>query len=225
MRLAEPQRPQCRRIRFDLFIVNLVRGQEHWLTRAQQDPGGGLVCGGGTDGGIDHQDHRVGGAHGYRRLLGHQLLQPLGVGFPSPGVLHDEPASGPQCVVEDPVPRHARNVLHHRFAPAQDAVDQCRFADIWPSHDRHHRRGSGFVQVRELGIDDFPVAFVGPGAVLSHRTAPLRCLTKSIRWVITSASVMSLVSTTTASEAARSGETARVESRWSRRRTSANTPS
>ena len=145
VRLAEPQRPQRRGVGLGLVAVNLVGGQEDWLAGAQQDPGGGLVGRGGADDGVDHQDHRVGGAHGHRCLLGHQLLQTLGVGLPSPGVLHDEPAAGPQRVVGHPVAGDARDVLHHRFPSAQDPVDQRRLADVGPADHRHHGRRAGLL--------------------------------------------------------------------------------
>ncbi|CKQ85724.1 Uncharacterised protein [Mycobacterium tuberculosis] len=148
MRLTQAQRPQRRGVGFAFFAVDLVGGQEHRLAGSQQDTGRGLVGGGGTDTGVDHQDHRIRGAHGHRGLLGHQPLQALGIGLPSAGVLYDEPASGPQRVVADPVTRHAGNILHHRLAAAQDPVDQGGLADIGPADYRHHRRRSGLRDLR-----------------------------------------------------------------------------
>ena len=58
--------------------------------------GRGLVGGRRADDGVDDEDDRVRGAHRHRRLLGHQLLQALGVGLPAAGVLHDEPPAQPQ---------------------------------------------------------------------------------------------------------------------------------
>ena len=91
VRLAQPQRPQLRRVGLTAFAVNLVGRQEHWLARPLQQPRRRLVGRRRADRRIDHEDDRVGGAHRHRRLLGHQLLQALCVGLPSAGVLHDEP--------------------------------------------------------------------------------------------------------------------------------------
>ena len=122
VRLPQPQRPQRRGVGFAPLGVNLVGRQEHRLAGLAQQPRRGLVGRGRTDHRVDHQDDRVGGAHRHRRLLGHQLLQALGVGLPAAGVLHDEPPPAPQRVVGHPVAGHARHVLHHGLAASQDAV-------------------------------------------------------------------------------------------------------
>ena len=77
----------------------------------------------------------------------------------------------------------------------------------------------------QLILGDLPIALVGPCLTVTHRLAPVRCSTSFRRWWMTSLWVISLVSTTSASSAGRNGDTARVESRWSRRRTSASTVS
>ena len=143
MRLAKPQRPQRRGLRLALLVVDLVGGQEHRLAGAAQDPRGRLVPGGGADDGIDHQDHGVGGLHGHRSLIGDQLLQALGVGFPAAGVLHHEAPPAPQRVVGHPVPGHAGQILHHRLPPPKNPVDQSRLAHIrTPDYGQHRwRRG------------------------------------------------------------------------------------
>ena len=99
-----------------------------------------------------------------------------------------------------------------------------------PSDDGdHRRRRRGLLdRLGDVFGAELPVAFVDPGAVARSVivVAPGPLLsTSSSRCAITSDSVMSLVSTTIASSAARSGDTARVESRWSRRCTSASTAS
>ena len=137
--LTDAQRPQRGGIGFAFLAVNFVGGQEHRLARAAQDTSRSFVTGGRADDRVHHQDHRVGGTHGHRCLLGYQQLQALGVGLPSPGVLDDEPASGPQRVVGHPVTGHPGHVLNDGFAPTQDPIDQRRLADVRPAHDRHHR--------------------------------------------------------------------------------------
>ena len=153
MRLPEPQRPQRGRVGFALVAVDFVGGQKHRLARATQDTCGRLVAGGRADDGIHHQDDGIGGTHGHRGLFGHQLLQALGVGLPSPGVLHHESATGPQRVVGDAVTGHPGHVLDHRFAPAQYPVDQRRLADVRPADHRHHGRRAASLLVERF--DEF----------------------------------------------------------------------
>ncbi len=230
MRLPQPQRPQRGGIGFAALGVDLVGRQKHRLAGPLQNPRRRLIARRCAHHRIDDEDDRVGGAHRHRCLLGDQLLQALGVGLPAAGVLNEEPPTSPVRVVGDAVAGDAGNVLHHRFATAEDAVHQSGLADVRPTDDSDNRRCGGFACLiaflARVGFDEFPIAFVGPGAVgIGHRDAPARCWTSSTRRAITSDSDMSLVSTTSASSAARSGDTARVESRWSRRFTSASTAS
>ena len=76
---------------------------------------------------------------------------------------------GPLRVVGDPVAGHARHVLDHRLAAAEDAVDQGRLADVRPADDGQNRQVDkqlvlGVGGVGELG----PVA----GVVARHRRLP-----------------------------------------------------
>ncbi len=143
VRLTHTQRPQRGGVGFALLVVNLVGRQEHRLARAAQDAGRRLVAGGGADDGVDHQDHRVGGLHGHRRLLGDLLLQAFRVRLPPAGVLNGEAVPGPGGVVGHPVAGHPGQILHDGLAAAQDAVHQSRFADVGPPDDGHHRRRAG----------------------------------------------------------------------------------
>ena len=145
VRLPQPQRPQRGGIGFAALGVYLVGRQEDGLTRPAKDPRRRLVACGRTHHGIDDQDDRVGGAHRHRRLFGNQLLQTLGIGFPSPGVLDEKPAPHPVRVVGDAIPGDAGNVLHHRLATAEDAIDQRGFADVRAPDDGDHRWRPGCV--------------------------------------------------------------------------------
>src|SRR5690606_27624757 len=110
------------------------------------------------------------------------------------------------------------------FPTSQDAVHQRRLADVRTAHYRNdRRRGAELLEVGGVfGFACLPIAFIGPGAVFgAHRTAPLWSWTSSRRCAITWSAVRSPVSTTRASSAARKGDIARLESRWSRRMTSA----
>ena len=71
--------------------------------------------------------------------LGH----PAGVGVPAPGVDHRERAAVPVGVVGDPVAGHARHVLDHGLAAADDPVDQRRLADVGAADDGQHRHRTG----------------------------------------------------------------------------------
>lgn len=224
VRLPQPQRPQFGGIGFPALAVDLVGRQIHRLAGALQLLGRGLIRGGGPGGGVDHHDDRVGGLHGHRGLLGDLLLQTLRIGFPPAGVLHHEAAARPVGVIGHPVAGYPGDVLHHRFPAPEDPVHQRRLAHVGPPDDGHHRRRGEFLLIGVFVENNcFPVAFVEPGTVLGHRLAPTRCCTRSCKWAITWSWSISLVSTITASSAGRSGDTARVESRWSRRCTSAST--
>ena len=218
MRLTKTQRPQRGSVGLALVVIDLVGGQEHRLARSLQNPRGRLIRRSGADNGVHHKDHRVRGLHGHRGLRGHLLLQALGVGFPPAGVLHHEPVPGPGGVVGHPVPGHAGQVLHDRLAATQDPVHQRGLADVGSSYHRHYRRRTtDRSRLLGIGLDaELPLALVGPRAVVGHRAFsrwPRIGPTRSRRAAITSVWFMSLVSTTTASSAARSGETAREESR------------
>src|SRR5437879_327040 len=82
----------------------------------------------------------------------------------------------------------------------------------WLTRALQQLRSRLFDRLGDLFRAELPFAFVVPGA-FTHRDAPARCLTSSSRCAITCDSVMTLVSTTSASSAARNGETARVESK------------
>ena len=139
VRLPQSQRPQRRGVGLAALGVHLVGRQKHRLAGPAQHPRRRFVARRRAHHGVDHQDDRVGGSHRHRRLLGHQLLQTLGVGLPAAGVLHEEPTTHPVRVVGDAVARHARDVLHHRLAAAENAVDQRRLADVRTSDNRDHR--------------------------------------------------------------------------------------
>jgi hypothetical protein len=226
VRLPEPQRPQRGGLRLHLLVVDLVRRQEDRLTGALQFLRSGLVGRRRADDGVDHDDDRVGRAHRDGGLLGDQLLQALGVGFPAAGVLHDESPAQPVGVVGYPVPCHAGDVLDDGLASTEDAVHQRRLADVRAADHRDDgRRRELLLEVALRVLAEFPVALVFPGSIdVGHGLTPARCSTRSTRCATTCSSVISLVSTTIASSAARSGDTTRVESRWSRRWTSASTP-
>lgn len=235
-RLAEAERPQRGGLGFDAFVVDLVGDEDHRNLGAAQLLHRRLVSGGRADDGVDHEQNRVRGLHGQLGLPGDRLLQALGIGLPTTGVLHQETATRPARLIRDAVAGHARNILDDGLAAAEDPVHQGRFADVRAADDRDGRHGEMFV-LAELAVEigDLPIGFVTPDAVtgeyvFGHCARPVRpvetCRTTTrYSSSMTSSIFSSLVSTNTASSAGRSGDTVRVESRVSRRCTSANTAS
>ena len=149
-----------------------------------------------------HDD--VGGLHGELGLPGDRRADAGGLRVPAAGVDDGEPLAVPQRLVGDAVPGHARDVLHDGGAPAEDAVDQRRLADVGPADD---------------GDDGQRPALVSRSCPLPrHRARPRPARRSRSTTACWSSSVLS---TTTASAAGRSGLSARLLSYSSRRRRSA----
>src|SRR5690606_2259200 len=146
----------------------------------------------GAHGGVHDQQHHVRGGHRQLGLRGDRRLQALGVRLPAAGVDQGEAAPGPRGVVSDPVPGHARRVLHDRFPPAEDPVDQRRLAHVRPADHRDHRLrlqllavvgrrrlacgvDLGELRLRFPGAADVPenLRHLADGVLLAHRASLL----------------------------------------------------
>ena len=137
VRLPQPERPGLGRIGLAALVVDLGHRQDDRTLGPAQRPGHHQVGLGRAGAGVDDEQHQVGGGH---RLLGlprHHRLQSGGIRFPAAGVDQGEPPAAPFGVVGDPVPGHPGDVLHHRFASAEDPVHQGRLADVGPADHGH----------------------------------------------------------------------------------------
>src|SRR5699024_11750792 len=92
----------------------------------------------------------------------------------SSDLLHPEAPPGPVAEVADPVAGDAREVFHHGFAAADEAVDHGRLADVGPPDDRDRRQrlillgldaegGEGVLEVLPVVLVVAEVAGFGPG--------------------------------------------------------------
>ena len=64
-------------------------------------------------------------------------------GLPAPGVHHGELPPGPIGLQDFAVTRHPGALLHDRLAPADDAVDERRFAHVRPADDGDDGQSGG----------------------------------------------------------------------------------
>ena len=85
-RLAETEVPQRRGLGLGALVVDLVGGEHDGLAGAAQDLHDGLVGVGDADGGVDHEQRRVGDGDGDLGLRGDPLGEAAGVGVPAAGV-------------------------------------------------------------------------------------------------------------------------------------------
>ena len=234
VRLTEAQGPQCCNLGLGASVVHLVGNEDDRSLRAAKHSSDRFVRRRSADNGVDDQENGVSRSHGQLGLTGNGLLKALCVGFPSAGVLDEEASSGPVRLIRDAVTSDAGDVLDYRFTTADDAVDERRLADVRSTDNSQGRDGNvrfAFAFRFEIGV--IPLRFLGPSSVtgifgyqiVAHCTAPVLSLTTNSNLAITSSIPNSLVSTRMESSAGRNGDTARVESRWSRRCTSASTAS
>ena len=90
---------------------------------------------------MHHEHDHISGGHRCFGLAGDGAVDALGVRVPATGVLHPESPASPLAEVGDAVAGHAREVLHHGLAAADEAVDQRGLAHVRPAHDRHGAQG------------------------------------------------------------------------------------
>jgi hypothetical protein len=134
-RLAQPEVPQARGLGLGALVVDLVRGQHDRLLSRAQQADDLLVDVGDADRRVDDEQHGVGDLDRDLRLRGDALGEAAGVGVPAAGVDDGEGTAVPDRVVRDAVAGHTGHVLDDGFAPADDAVDQSRLADVGtPDH-------------------------------------------------------------------------------------------
>ena len=149
VRLAEPEVPHRGRLGLGALVVDLVGGQHHRLLAAPQHLDHRLVDVLGADGGVDHEEHGVGGGDGQLGLLGDLGGHALARRAPSRRCRpRTNCAAVPVRVVGHPVPGHPGHVLDDGLAAADDPVDQGRLADVGTADDGDDGRGETVVGVR-----------------------------------------------------------------------------
>ena len=83
--------------------------------------------------------------------------------------IHDAKLSPtPLRVPIEPVASNARLIAHNGPPRADDAIEQGRFTNIRPAHDRKNRQGRRAMQKMS---QDSPIRTTHAGAVANHRTA------------------------------------------------------
>src|SRR5581483_4543449 len=95
---------------------------------------------GDADGRVHHQQHDVGLAHRGLRLAADLRVEGVTLaGKPAACVDHDEGAAPPLGFDLLAIACDARLLLDDRDATADDAVEQCRLADVRPADNRDYR--------------------------------------------------------------------------------------
>ena len=163
-RLAEAEVPQAVGLRLGAGVVDLVGDQHDGLARRAQDLHDRLVGVGDADGGVDHEQHRVGDVDGHLGLGGDPLGEAAGVGVPAAGVDDGERAAVPVGVVGHPVTGDAGDVLHDGLATTDDPVDQGRLAHVGAADHGQHGGNGGVAGHRGASFKDRG-AGIGPGSV------------------------------------------------------------
>lgn len=135
MRLAETEGPQRGGVRLAALAVDLVGAEHDGLAGPAQQLDDGLVGVRGTDGGVHHEDDRVGRLDRVLRLGGDGGVQAEDVLLPAAGVDDLEAAARPLRLVGDAVAGDARLVLDDGLAAADDPVHQGRLADVRAADD------------------------------------------------------------------------------------------
>ncbi len=144
--LAQAERPEVGGLGLGGLAVDLVGAEHGRLAGPADDLDQGLVGVGGTDGGVDHEQHRVGLLDTQLGLGGDHGVDAEDVDLPAAGVDDLEAAAVPGGLVADAVAGDAGLVLDDGLATADDAVDQGRLADVRAADDGQHRkRGVGAV--------------------------------------------------------------------------------
>ena len=149
-RLAQAERPQVGDLRLGGGAVHLVGDQEDGHAAAAQPGGDGGVLLGDPDGGVDDEQQQVGVGHRPLGLGDDAGLEPAGLRLPAAGVDQLEAAARPVGLVDDPVAGHAGQLLGDGRAPAEDAVDQGRLADVGSPDHRHPGRPAGGLGVLRI---------------------------------------------------------------------------
>ncbi len=142
VRFAEAQGPERGGVGLPALAVDLVGAEHHGLAGPAQQLDDGLVGVGRADGGVDHEDDRVGGLDGVLRLGGDGGVEAQHVLLPAAGVDDLEAPAGPLRLVADAVTGDAGLVLHDGFAAADDPVHQGRLADVGAADDGEHGKRS-----------------------------------------------------------------------------------
>ncbi len=151
--LPQPEVPQPEGLGLGALVVDLVGGQHDRLAGLAQHLDDGLVVVGDPDGGVHHEEHRVGDLHRDLGLGPDAQGEALRVGVPAAGVDDGEGAAVPVGVVGHPVAGHAGDVLDDGLAPTDDPVDQGGLAHVGSAdHGQHGNHfGRGAVGADRLG--------------------------------------------------------------------------
>lgn len=140
MRLPQPQRPQRGGFGFLPFAVDLVGHQDDRRLGSAQHLGDGLVGGGGTDRGIDHDDDpRRRSSSRARPARPRPVAGPLASGSQPPVSTTVNRLPGPARAAYDTRSRVTPGISDDGFTPPEDTVHQRRLADVGASHDGDDR--------------------------------------------------------------------------------------
>ncbi len=136
-RLAQPERVGLVDTGVHPPALALVGDHDHRLAGAAHQIGEGAVGGQEPGTGVDHEQHRVGGFHRGGGLRLHAAGEARGRGFvETGGVDHREVEIADMGAARAAVAGDAGLVVDQRETLANEAVEQCRFADIGPADDR-----------------------------------------------------------------------------------------
>ena len=101
-----------------------------------------LVDGRQADAGVDDKQDGVGIADGHFGLGAHAPFEAIGIGLLETGGVDDLKAEIAEAGVTDAtIARHARRVVDERQLLADEAIEQCRLADVRPSDNGDGRLG------------------------------------------------------------------------------------
>ena len=133
-RLAEAEFVRFKPARFAGGAFHLVGDQHGRLAGLAHDGGEGAVDRRRPGARIDHEEHRVGLRDRGLGLRPHAAGETVGRRLFEPGGIDDgEVEIAQPALACAPVARDARLVVDQRQAPADQPVEECRFADIGPA--------------------------------------------------------------------------------------------
>ena len=135
MRIAEAQRHELPLRRFVHRVVDLVDRQHHRTVAVTQQAGDAGIFFGDAHRRVDHHHHDLGVADGALTLTRHLLVERVAPWQPSTGVDDRERDTPPRRLELLAVTRDARTLLDDGDPLAHDAIDECRLADVRPTHD------------------------------------------------------------------------------------------
>src|SRR5262249_39043004 len=145
---AEAQRHELgESIELATLIVSFVRGEDHWFARRPQVVGDLLIGRGQPGRGVDGPDDDVSLAHSFFGLEAHvgEQVTFARVQADATGVDDGEFAIAPLGRAVQTVAGCPGLFVDYGAVLSDQAVEQCRLADVWPADERHngHKADSG----------------------------------------------------------------------------------